>query len=152
MRNHRWTPGKWQLRSQANDCLAFLHRYFPPRSPPTHPLDQSLCRQQQPSTIPKLQLSAAVPSRGPASGYVCLQQGLADSIPFRLPQVRCSTLSLKCFSSDSDNCPDVGIGSLLQFSHPPRTGPVLLTLLFPSPPPPPSSFILLSFLNISVNE
>ena len=27
-----------------------------------------------------------------------------------LPQVSCFTLSLKCFSSDSDNCPDVGIG------------------------------------------
>ena len=26
-------------------------------------------------------------------------------IPFRLPQISCSTLSLKCFSSDSDNCP-----------------------------------------------
>ena len=26
-------------------------------------------------------------------------------IPFRLPQISCFTLSLKCFSSDSDNCP-----------------------------------------------
>ena len=53
-------------------------------------------------------------------------------IPFRLLQINCFTLSLKCFSSDSDGCPDVGIGSLLQFPHPPRAGPVLLTLLFPS--------------------
>ena len=30
-------------------------------------------------------------------------------IPFRLPQISCFTLSLKCFSSDSDNRPDVGI-------------------------------------------
>ena len=51
-------------------------------------------------------------------------------IPFRLPQISCFTLSLKCFSSDSDNCPDVGIGPLLQFPHPLRAGPVLLTLLF----------------------
>ena len=51
-------------------------------------------------------------------------------IPFRLPQISCFTLSLKCFSSDSDNCPDVGIGPLLQFPHPPRAGPVLLTPLF----------------------
>ena len=50
--------------------------------------------------------------------------------PFRLPQVSCFTLRLKCFSSDSDNCPSVGIGSLLLFSHPPREGLVLLTLLF----------------------
>ena len=51
-------------------------------------------------------------------------------IPFRLPQISCFILSLKCFSSDSDNCPDVGIGSLLQFPHPLRAGPVLWTLLF----------------------
>ena len=49
-------------------CLAFLHRYFPPQSPPSHPLHPSLCSQQQPShrdcsTIPKLQLTAAAPSR-----------------------------------------------------------------------------------------
>ena len=62
-------------------------------------------------------------------------------IPFRLPQIRCFTLSLKYFSSDSDNCPNVEISLLLQFPHPPRAGPVLLTLLFFSP----SSFILLSF-------
>ena len=40
------------------------------------------------------------------------------------------SLSLKWFSSDSDNCPDVGIGPLLQFPHLLRAGPVLLTLLF----------------------
>ena len=51
-------------------------------------------------------------------------------IPFRLPQISCFILSLKCFSSDSDNCPIVGTGLLLQFSLPPRAGPVLLTLLF----------------------
>ena len=61
-------------------------------------------------------------------------------IPFRLPQISCFTLSLKCFSSDSDSCPDVGMGPLLQFPHPWRAGPILLTLVFP-----PSSFILLSF-------
>ena len=26
-------------------------------------------------------------------------------VPFRLPQISCFTLGLKCFSSDSDNCP-----------------------------------------------
>ena len=51
-------------------------------------------------------------------------------IPFRLPQISSFTLSLKCFSSNSDNCPDVGIGPLLQLPQPPRAGPVLLTLLF----------------------
>ena len=56
-------------------------------------------------------------------------------LPFRLSQISCFTLSLKCFSSDSDNCPDVGIRPLLQFPHLPRAGPVLLTLLlFPLVP------------------
>ena len=49
---------------------------------------------------------------------------------FRLPHSSCFTLSLKCFSSDSDNCLDVGIRPLLPFPHPPRAGPSLLTLLF----------------------
>ena len=61
-------------------------------------------------------------------------------LSFRLSQISCFTLSLKCFSSDSDSCPDVGIRPLLQFPHLPRAGPVLLTLLFF-----PSSFILPSF-------
>ena len=59
-------------------CLAFLHRHFPPQSPPSLPLDLSLYSQQQPlswdcSTIPKLQLPAAVTSRGPVSlSRVCM--------------------------------------------------------------------------------
>ena len=52
-------------------CLAFLHRHFPPRSPPSHPLDSSLLNHQHPSpydcsTIPELQLPVAALSRGPA--------------------------------------------------------------------------------------
>ena len=41
-------------------------------------------------------------------------------ILFRLPQISCFILSLKCFSSNSDNCPHVGIGPRLQFPYPPR--------------------------------
>ena len=53
-------------------CLAFLHRYFTPQSPPSGSLSLSLHRQQQPSpwncsTIPKLQLPAAVHAREPTS-------------------------------------------------------------------------------------
>ena len=48
----------------------------------------------------------------PRPGCVWVWQGLSDSYSFRLPQVSCFTLSLKCFSSDSDNCPDVGLGPL----------------------------------------
>ena len=51
-------------------------------------------------------------------------------IPFRLPQISYFTLSLKCFSCESDNCPAVGIGPLLQFPDLWRAGPVLLILLF----------------------
>ena len=62
-------------------------------------------------------------------------------ITIRLPQISCFTLRLKCFSSDSDNCPNVGIRPLLQFPHSPRAGPVPTnTPVFPS-----SSFILLFF-------
>ena len=57
---------------------AFLHGHFPPPSPPSHPLALSLCSHQQPvpwdsSTISKLHLPVAVPSRGPASlSRVCM--------------------------------------------------------------------------------
>ena len=61
--------------------------------------------------------------------------------PFRLPQIGCVTFSFKCFSSDSDSCPDVGIRPLLQFPHLPRAGPVLLTLLLS--PRVPSSYQVL---------
>ena len=118
-------------------CLAFLHPHFPPRSPPSHPLDLSLRSQQQPSRwdcsiIPKLQLPAAAPSRGPAPlpGVCTAVARTVIFIPFRLPQISCFTLSLKSFSSDSDNCPAVGMGPLLQFPHTPSAGPVILTLLF----------------------
>ena len=64
----------------------------------------------------------------PSSRLASLPRDCLILIPFRQPQIRC--FSLKCFSSDSDNCPDVGIGPLLQFPHPLRAGPGLLTLLF----------------------
>ena len=78
-------------------------------------------------------LPASASSRRPAflSG-VCMAVGkdCLILILFRLPQISCFTLSLKCFSSDSDSCSAVGIRPLLQFPHPQRAGPVLLTLLF----------------------
>ena len=112
--------------------LASLHRHFPPQSPPSHPLDPSLHSQQQSlpwdcSSFQPLRLPGDLhPVRGM---YGCGKDCLI-LISFRPPQISCFTHSLKCFSSDSDNCPDVGIGPLLQFPHLPRAGPVVLTRLF----------------------
>ena len=77
-------------------------------------------------------------SGGPASlPVVCMAAArtVLFLIPFRLPQISSFTVSLKCFSSDSDNCSDVGIGPLFLFPHAPRAGSVLLKLLFPPLPP-----------------
>ena len=131
-------------------CLAFLHRHFQPQPPYSHSLDLSVHSQWQPLpwdcyTIPKLQLPAAAPSRGSASLFViCMGTARKDClivILFSLPQICYFTLSLKCVSSDSDRCPNVGIGPLLQFPHWPRAGPVLLTL--PFSPLVPSSYRVL---------
>ena len=115
-------------------CLAFLHRQFLPQSPP---LDLPLCSQQQPSpwdcsTIPKLQLPEATPSRGSTFlSRVCTAVARTVWFSFRLgchrPAVALAALNV---SPDSDNCPDVGVRPLHQFSHLLRAGPVLLTLLF----------------------
>ena len=129
-------------------CLTFLHRHFPPQSSLSHLLNPSLHSQQQPSlwdcfTIPKLHIPAAILFQGTyisVRGMHGCGKNCLILFPFRLPQVSCFTLSLKCLSSDSDSCPFVGTGPLLQFPHLLRAGPVLNTPVFP-----PSSFILLSF-------
>ena len=119
-------------------CPAFFHRHFPPRSPPSHPLNPS----RQSTAAPTLGLlhnpQISAPSLCaflgicvPVRGMYGISKDCLILIPFRLPQISCFTLSLKSFSSESDNCPDVGIGPLLQLPHWPRAGPVLLTLLFP---------------------
>ena len=66
-------------------CLAFLHWHFPPGSPPSNSLNPSVCNQEQPSpwdcsTIPKLQLPAAAPSRRPAFlSAMCMVPARTDS-------------------------------------------------------------------------
>ena len=125
---------------------AFLHRHFPPQSPPSHPLHPSLCSQQQPlpwdcSTRLKLQLPATAPSRGPApvrGMYGCSKDCLI-LIPFMLSQISCFPLSLKCFSSGSiAPCGDQTPASV----PPPAEGTSSPTN---TPVFPPRSFILPSF-------
>ena len=115
-------------------CLAFLHRHFAQQSPPSHPLDSSLHSQQQRSPwdcslTPAPSCCAFQRICVPVGGMYGCGKDCLILTPFRLPQISCFTLSLKCFSSDSDSCPAVGIGPLLQFPHPLRAGPMLLTLL-----------------------
>ena len=111
--------------------------HFPPGSPPSNPLHPSLHSQQRPSpwdcsTIPKLH-SQALGLPGDPHSCLCVcgrSKVCLLLIPFGLPQTSRFTLSLKCLSSDADNCLDVRTGPLVQFSDPLRAGPVLLTLLF----------------------
>ena len=95
---------------------------------------QSTAACNHPGIAPQSLNSSSQPLRLPGGLCPCLgcvgcSKDCLIPIPFRLPQISCFTLSLKYFS-DSDNCPNMGIGLLLQFPHPPRAGPVLLTLLF----------------------
>ena len=62
-------------------------------------------------------------------------------IPFRLPQISCFTLSLKCFSSDSDNCPRCGGWTPASVPSPAEGRPSPTN----TPVSPPTSFILPSF-------
>ena len=130
-------------------CLALLHRHFPPQSPPSHPLHPSLHSQQQPlpwdcSTIPKHQFPAAAAFRGPASlsGVgMAAARTVFSFIPFRLPKSSCFTLSLKCFPSDSENCPQCGDQTPALVS-PPTEGRSSPT---DTPVSPPNSLVLPSF-------
>ena len=63
-------------------CLAYLCRHFPPQSPPTHPLNQSLHSQQQPShldcstiTTSSYQLLCLLGDLHSCLGFVWLQRG-----------------------------------------------------------------------------
>ena len=77
-------------------CPAFLHRHFPPHSPPSHPLDLSLCSQQHscPGIAPQSLNSSSQLLHH--LGYVWLRQGLSDShstsVQFSLVTQSCPTL------------------------------------------------------------
>ena len=95
---------------------------------------QSLNSSSQPLCLPGDQCSCP--------GYVFCSKDCLILIPFRLPQISCFTSSLKCFSSDSDNCPSVGIGPPASVTPPTegRSSPIYTPIF------PPSSFILPSFV------
>ena len=107
--------------------LAFLHRHFPPQSPPSHPLDLSLTVNSSPrpgiapqSLNSRSQLQRLPGDLHPCPGYVWLRQGLADSHSLWASTDHLFHSQLKCLSSDSGNCPNVGIGPLLQLPHLPK--------------------------------
>ena len=118
-------------------CLAFLHRHFPrdrlPHIPSIHLA--AVNNSPRPGIAPQslnsscLLLSLLEDQRS-CLGYVRLLQGLSDSHSIQAATGQLFTLSLKCFSSDSDSCPALVIGPLLQFPLALRAGPVLLTVLF----------------------
>ena len=111
-------------------CLAFLHRHFPPRSPPSHPLNPSLCGQQQPSpwdcsTISKLQLPATAPSRGPVSlSGVCMAATRTVWFSFHLGCHRSAVSLLALSVSPLTQAIALLWGSVPCFSSPTRQGQV----------------------------
>ena len=114
-------------------CLAFFHQHFLTSPQSISPQSTGALALGFCSTMPKLQFPKLQLIQGTSIPvlymYVCVKVCLI-LIPLRLPQISCFILSLKCFSSDSDNCPTVVIKRLLQFPYPMRAGPILLTLLF----------------------
>ena len=111
-------------------CPAFLHRHFPPPSPPSHHLSVSLksaaalaLRLFQYPLTPAPSCCTFQAACVPVWGTYGCGKDCLILILLRLPQISCFMLSLKCFSSDSDSCPNV-IGPLLQFPHPLRAGPI----------------------------
>ena len=118
-------------------CLAFLHRHFPSQSPPSPPLNRSLQSTAAPALGSLHTPQTPAPRRCTFQGTLAPFRGMYSCgedclilIPFRLPQISCFILSLRCSSSGSDKCPEVEVRPLLQFLHQPSAGPVLLTLLF----------------------
>ena len=124
-------------------CLAFLHRHFPPQSPPSHPLDLSLSSQQQPlpwdcSTISSSQPLHFIGDLRPYLWYVWLQQGLSY-FSFHLGCHK-SALSLSALNVSPLT---QTIAPMCASVPPPTSGRTSPTN---TPVFPPSSFVLLSFV------
>ena len=86
-------------------CLAFLHRRLSSQSPPSHPLDLSLCNQQQSlpwdwCTILKLQLPAPAPSRGPVTlSGICVAVARTVRFSFLLDCRNNNPLQFSCLGN-----------------------------------------------------
>ena len=130
-------------------CLAFLHRYFLPQSPPSHPPDPSLHSQQQPSpwdcsTIPKLQLPAIAFSRRSASlSGVCMTAArtiwFSSHLGYHRLAVSLSALNVSPLTQTIARM--WGLESCLSSpTSSPTNTPVF----------PPSSFVLLSFVRVYI--
>ena len=103
--------------------LASMAAWFPPPAFPTTISSLTSSQSVSPQSTAALSLGllhnplTPAPSHCPFQEtsfpvqgmYVCGKDCLI-LILLRLPQISCFTLSFKCFSSDSDNCPAVGIG------------------------------------------
>ena len=129
-------------------CLAFLHKHFPPQSPPSYPLDLFLHSQQQPSpwdcsTIPTLQLPATVPFRGPVSlSRVYMAAARTLWFSFHLGCRRWAvSLSALNVSPPTQTLPQCGDWTPVSVPPHRMAGPVLVTLLFS--PLVPSSYQVL---------
>ena len=102
-----------------------------------HILSLSLCSQQQrlPWDCSPIPNSSSQPLCLPGDQRLWGMYGWGKDclilILFRLPQISYFSLSLKCFSSNSDSCPHVGIGPQLQFPYPPRFFFFFFLLFFP---------------------
>ena len=127
-------------------CRAFLHRHFPPQSLLSPPLHPPFLSQQQPSpwdcsTIPKLQIPAAAPSRRPAFLFgICMAAATTVWFSFhshchRLA-VSLSVLTVSPLTQTTAQC----VSPPTEGRSTPSNTPVFL----------PSSFVLLSFAGVYV--
>ena len=129
------------LRVTQQYCLASMaarftptgisHHSLLPHIPSSHLFAVNISPHPEIAPQSELQLPATAPSG------VCMAAARTVWFSFHLILILIPAASdqlfhssCKCFSSDSDNCPDVAIKPLLQFPHRPRPGPILLTLLF----------------------
>ena len=118
------SPWTISLQSIADLTLGLLHN---PYAPPLN-----CCASRGPTPLSGVHMVA--------SRIVCV-----ILIPFRLSLISYFMLSLKCFSSVPNYCPDMGIRPLLQFLHLPRAGPITLTLFFTPYFLYPSKFCMVLF-------